>query len=303
MHLRFHAACKTNYSFRANLLLAQSPTQVATQQHLESYLSASDQPNLDRFATQINLKQRANGNPSHQSGTNTPRDLESKVQIIELYTLHVLPRNGEWDYARDFISMSEFLDEERREAFLVTLKSLEDEEKGTTPLKNLEPMHEPEKVQDTPIPDSISNDSTSTVKESRPSSRGQHYGVDVPNPPQKPDTSKEKVTPTPPSKPIRKPSSSIYPSRPSKPVGKSAHRRPAQTSLYKRSAAMLATIQHVLSNVGQQLSQNPMAILRFVLFLVGLIAAFSRRDLKDKFAAGLDKVKRTVGMGVKVSYI
>lgn len=198
--------------------------------------------------------------------------------------------------------MSEVLDEDRREAFLQALKSLEDVEKGTTPLQQMEPMHEPEKVQDTPIVDGISSDSASTVKESRPPSRGPDYGIDAPKPSQHPDTSRMKATSAPP-KPIRKPSHSVYPSRPPAPTGNSAHRKPAQTSLYKRSAAMLATLQHVLSNLGQQMSRNPMAILRFVLFLVGLIAAFSRQDVKDRLAAAWDKVKRTVGMGVKVSYI
>ena len=198
--------------------------------------------------------------------------------------------------------MSEVLDEERREAFLQTLKGLEDEEKGITPLQEMEPMHEPEKVQDTPVMDSISSDSASTVKESRPSSRGPDYGIDAAKSAQKPEASKMKATSVPP-KPIRKSSNSIYPSRASRPVGYSGSRRPPQTSLYKRSAAILVTLQRVVSNVSHQLSQNPMALLRFVLFLVGLVAAFSRRDVKDRLATGWDKVKRTVGMGVKVSYI
>lgn len=46
-----------------------------------------------------------------------------------------------------------------------------------------------------------------------------------------------------------------------------------------------------------------MAMLRFVLFLMGLVAAFSRQDVKERLAAAWDKIKRMVGMGVKVSYI
>jgi hypothetical protein len=41
----------------------------------------------------------------------------------------VLLRNDEWDYAREFISMSSVLDEERREAFLQALQSLYEEQK------------------------------------------------------------------------------------------------------------------------------------------------------------------------------
>ncbi|CAD0029969.1 unnamed protein product [Aureobasidium pullulans] len=47
--------------------------------------------------------------------------------LLELYTLHVLPQNDEWDYARDFISMSEVLDDERRDAFLQALHTLKEE--------------------------------------------------------------------------------------------------------------------------------------------------------------------------------
>ena len=61
------------------------------------------------------------------TGTDTPRDLNTRIKLLELYTLHVLPRNDEWDYAREFISMSEVLDDERKEAFLLALHSLKEE--------------------------------------------------------------------------------------------------------------------------------------------------------------------------------
>lgn len=56
----------------------------------------------------------------------TPKDLNSRIKILELFTLHVLPRNNEWDYARSFVSNSDILDEERREAFLQTLNELQE---------------------------------------------------------------------------------------------------------------------------------------------------------------------------------
>ena len=50
-----------------------------------------------------------------------------------------------------------------------------------------------------------------------------------------------------------------------------------------------------------------MLLLRFVLFLVGLVLALSRRDVKDRLGritgSGWEKIRGTVGMGVKVSYI
>jgi hypothetical protein len=44
-----------------------------------------------------------------------------------LFTLHVLPRNEEWEYAQEFINLSEVLDEERKELFLQTLEGLKEE--------------------------------------------------------------------------------------------------------------------------------------------------------------------------------
>ena len=71
------------------------------------------------------------GHRRQNTGTDTPRDLEKRIKLLELYTLHVLPRNEEWDYAREFITMSEMLDEERKEAFLLALHSLKEEKEDT----------------------------------------------------------------------------------------------------------------------------------------------------------------------------
>ena len=56
----------------------------------------------------------------------TPKDLNSRIKILELFVLHVLPANNEWDYARSFVSNSDILDEERRDAFLQTLTELQE---------------------------------------------------------------------------------------------------------------------------------------------------------------------------------
>ena len=111
----------------ATLLLTHCPSQRLNQQKLETYLSASANPTLDissHMSSSAYLKRR----PSQQKGgTDTPRDLDTRLKILELYTLHVLPRNEEWDYAREFISMSEILDDDRKEAFLLALHSLKEE--------------------------------------------------------------------------------------------------------------------------------------------------------------------------------
>ncbi|PBP22955.1 peroxin 26 [Diplocarpon rosae] len=111
------------------LLLAHARSQKINQARLETYLATSTMPSLNIDPSSLSSPRR----PSHSStkspsGTDTPRDLNARVKILELYTLHVLLRNNEWDYARDFISISSVLDEERREAFLQALQSLHEEQ-------------------------------------------------------------------------------------------------------------------------------------------------------------------------------
>ncbi|CRK33089.1 hypothetical protein BN1708_019175, partial [Verticillium longisporum] len=74
------------------------------------------------------MRSRHRSPAKRTGGTDTPRDLNARVKILELYTLHVLLRNNEWDYAREFINVSSVLDEERREAFLQALQSLQEEQ-------------------------------------------------------------------------------------------------------------------------------------------------------------------------------
>lgn len=116
-------------SNRATLLLTHSPSQQLNQQRLETYLSAIAHPSFD-IADRLSAshsQDRFARRPSAASGANTPRDLNSQIKLLELYTLHVLPCNGEWEYAREFIMMSEVLDDERKEAFLQALHGLKED--------------------------------------------------------------------------------------------------------------------------------------------------------------------------------
>ena len=293
----------------ASLLLAQSTTQASNQRHLESYLSASSYPILD--FTKQSQGQNGSHDPtidrtSRSGGTDT-RDLNARVRIIELFTLHVLPHMGEWDYARDFIKRSEFLDEEIREEFLQTLEAIEDEEsKGQEQSEDALPYVD-ELTEQEPLPvDEMRSDSMETIRQKplakshRPDSE-QDYGIDRPGAP----LDAPKVQPAPP-KTISKPARGVQPkhprSQPTRSTGKTTN-----TSIYRRSAAVFSALQQLIKNMKEQVSQNPMSLLRFVLFLMGLIAAFSRRGVKDRLGrltgAGWDKVKTTMSMGVKVSYI
>ena len=292
------------------LLLDQSTSQAGNQRHLESYLSASSHPSLDltdRFKGSNGPNALCGGQIPRSGGTDTPRDLHARVRIIELYALHVLPRTGEWNYARDFINMSDLLDEEIREEFLQTLRSLEDEDmKGQDHFEDALPQQE-ELTEQEPLPAEETRPESMETLRQEPSSTHhrsdseQDYGIDKPRAPQ----DVPEFRPAPPKATLNI-DKSVQRKDSRSPPTKST-RMTMNTSIYKRSAAVLSALQRLIQSMTEQVSQNPMSLLRFVLFLMGLIVAFSRRDVKDRLGrltgVGWDKVKRTVGMGVKVSYM
>ncbi|KZZ96303.1 peroxin-26-like protein [Ascosphaera apis ARSEF 7405] len=86
----------------ATLLLKHSNSQALNQQRLETYLASASQPSYENGSNGAN-------------GTETLRDLDTRIRILELFTLHVLPRNNDWGYAREFIKLSDILDDEKKE--------------------------------------------------------------------------------------------------------------------------------------------------------------------------------------------
>lgn len=78
-------------------------------------------------------------------------------------------------------------------------------------------------------------------------------------------------------------------------------------NIHSRASNMMEAVREVVLSMSRSLQTNPMILLRTLMFLVGLLLALSRRDVRDRIrrvtASGWGKVKATVGMGVKVSYI
>lgn len=300
---------------RATLLLSQSPSQSINQQRLESYLSTSNPPNLE-VADHLEMPHgsigKENGLSSNTDGTSTPRDLALRIKILELYSLHVLPRNGEWAYANEFISMSDVLDEDRREAFLQALQSLQDEKSNdhhqeASLIREQEERLERERQEierkrqeEARARDERLKTEQKVMGHKRTESE-KDYGIDYPN--SAPASSQ-------PSSHLSKPvvrSVKDSQSKISRPPSTTSSKESKAVGIFKRSATMMNALQHLIWNMTCSLSKNPMLLLRFVLFLMGLILALSRRDVKDRLGritvSGWEKIRGTVGMGVKVSYI
>lgn len=301
------------FYYRATLLLNHSPSQTTNQQRLETYLSSFGQPHLDIAE---HLRNSPPGSRRQQmrptGGTDTPKDLNSRVKIIELFTLHVLPRNEEWEYAREFINLSEVLDEERKEVFLQTLDGLKEEkEQGELRAAALQ------REKDAELERQAHDAERRRAEEAAAAERAQQnehkrngsevdYGVEKSRrngtPKGRGSKSADRQSGKAGGSSGRAASSSLTGSssknvrKPEKPEA-----RPGQTR------ALANILRNLFKYISQTITGNPMSLARAVLFMLGIIMALSRQDVRERVrritGAGWQKVKGTVGMGVKVSYI
>ncbi|GLA30300.1 hypothetical protein AnigIFM63326_008505 [Aspergillus niger] len=287
----------------ATLLLKHSPSQKLNQQRLETYLSSYGQPNLDisDHLTSGSSTPRANG------GTDTPKDLAARVKIIELFTLHVLPANEEWEYAQGFINLSEVLDEDRKELFLQTLEGLK-EEKQQGELRAAALQRE----KDAELERQAREAERRRAEEAEAAERAQRghgrsgsevdYGIEktYPNGSMK---GKGKFA----EKQSSKPGTSAGRTAFSPPGSKNIKKTEKPEARAKQSRALVNVVRNILRYVSKSIAGNPLSFARTLLFMLGIIAALSRQDVRERIrritGSGWQKIKGTVGMGVKVSYI
>lgn len=291
---------------RATLLLAHARTQTLNQKRLETYLAVSQQPELDLAqrleATQSSgpSKHRRSASKSKAtSGADTPRDLNARVKILELYTLHVLLRNNEWDYAREFITVSSVLDEERRDAFLQALQSLQEDQQEQERNEQEERDRQDEKLRkDLEEAKRLRSENETRERKRLEEERARREGSEV-------DYGIEK-TPSAAngsSKGRRTREASSAMSKPKAAKGKPA----GPPSLSARASMILSNLRVVLEQIGSQFKTNPMLLVRFMAFIISIIVMFGNQRIRERISrvlgSGWTKLKSTAGMGVKVSYI
>ena len=275
---------------RGQLVFLHAHDQKENQRHLENYISTSSQPGSSN------------------------RELRFQRSVLHLLTTNVLPSNGEWDYARTLVDHSDILTEDERDPIRQQLNEAEahnemeedgreaDEYQELLPNSrekdNEQGRHE--QVRETTYHKQNSTDGPEpTIPLKPPHHRHdsqKDFGIDDPNP------SVSNSQPTP--KSSLKPSSrSLQPQSTNSFARKSVKHPATSIGVYKRSAALVNNFQRLINSLTNSAFRNPMALLRFVLFLVGVVVALSRRDVKARLRQAWEKVQRTVGMGVKVSYI
>lgn len=210
--------------------------------------------------------------------------------------------------------MSEVLDEERREAFLHALQSIQDEknfdQKREERLQNernhqLEAARKRDAEARSQEQAKVGQDARRPEPNRTNTAEGD-YGVDRSNLRNSSHSS------------VAAPNGSRLSSAPSLPEkrgpttksSKSATSNPNPSrapSLYHRASRVVGGLQKSVIIMGQNMRTHPMLLFRFLAFLVAMIMAFSRRDVRERLGRlrteSWNKLRGTLGMGLKVTYI
>ncbi|UQC78622.1 peroxin 26 [Colletotrichum lupini] len=300
----------------ATLLLAHARTQELNQRKLESYLAAATSPNLDfskRFSDSPSPSPRLNRHRSPAkatSGADTPRDLNARVKILELYTLHVLIRNNEWDYAREFISVSSVLDDERREAFLQALQSLQEEQQEAERRETEERREQEEQLRrDIEEAKKLRAENEERERRRLEEERARREGAEgdygIEKTPSKAGSSKAGSSKGRHARAVSNTSGSNSNSK--MPVSRAKGKSSAPPTFGTRASMVISRMREVIDQLGASFKTNPMLLMRLVAFILGLVVMFGQKNVRERIQRvlgnGWNKVKATAGMGVKVSYI
>lgn len=265
-------------------------------------MAASGTPSFD-IASAMERPKPARSNTN---GTSTPRDLNSRLKIIEIYALHVLPRNEEWDYAREFISMSEVMDDERKEAFLHALQNLQDEN-SIESKREAELQRQREQQADDARRREAETQAAEKAKAEAEQKRRKQETARTAEKKASKDSASSGAKPSA-SAVSSKPNSSPHTRKAGQPDRAASKKAKAvPPTVLGRASALMAALQRSLLSLGSTMRANPMPFIRLLAFIFALLLAFARRDVRDRVARmrsqSWDKVKATVGMGVKVSYV
>lgn len=233
----------------------------------------------------------------------------------------MLPRNGEWEYAREFIGVSPVLDDERREAFLQALQSLREEQLDAERREEEERVRREEAIRrdveearrlraENEARERRRLDEERARREEQEEGRAKvtegDFGVDGTPP-----------SPLPSSLARNKHSggqagagSAPQPRGPLARKGAAARGgggAVAAPTLMSRASMVLSNLRMLVDEIAGAFQTKPYVLLRMLAFVVGLLLLLSRKKIRERIARILGvswgKIKATAGMGTKVSYI
>nr|OQO21027.1 hypothetical protein B0A51_11862 [Rachicladosporium sp. CCFEE 5018] len=266
----------------ATLLLEHMPDQRVNQARLEVWLAGAEEVSAyDGVST-----------PMSVHSTSSPKALQVRQKILEVYALHVLPAVGEWDQAGEFLEGCGSLDEERREAFLEALRGLREEKDGVVVREQeLKERREREEVE---AAEEQERRRVEEEEKKRRVEREEKERVASEKAKIAAAASKAPWTTASPPKPTATPVPGSSTS--GRPVRKASTPRAPPASMYTQFTALITTTR-------QNLKASP----RLIMFILAFLLLAMRRDVRLRLRRALadswQKVQRTVGMGMKVSYV
>lgn len=241
----------------------------------------------------------------------------------------MLPRNGEWGYARDFICASPVLDDERREAFLQALDTLREEQAAAERREEEERLRREEAIRrDVEEARRLRAENEARErrrleeervrreaeeKERRERAKGGKategdFGVES-TPASAPATrnggsGRAKTSGASTSGgAMARPRGAL----PGRGAGGGASSAVAAPTLMSRASRVLENLRVLVDEIAGAFQTNPYVLLRMLAFVIGLLLLLSRRRIRERIARVIGvswaKVKATAGMGTKVSYI
>nr|POE79571.1 hypothetical protein CFP56_07636 [Quercus suber] len=293
----------------STLLLGHMSMQQLNQQKLEAWLASSNDANpMMMFGEGI-------GSPL-PPGAQTPKALATRLRVLELYALHILPLNEEWEYSQSFIEMNDTLDEESKEAFLQALETLKEEKEGTALREQALKEQREREMEEQQRRDAAERaENAKREEEARKSAEfeRQQQQNRANNPPVPSNglhnghMTGDGTGSTKAGSSTGRPSTSSHtppPPRPKTPKKSTRVQTPAG-DLYHRATSVFSNLQQMVVQASRGL--DTMVVMRLLMFILAFLIIAARRDLRMKIRRvmgdGWDKVKRTIGMGVKVSYI
>lgn len=241
----------------------------------------------------------------------------------------MLPRNGEWGYARDFICASPVLDDERREAFLQALDTLREEQAAAERREEEERLRREEAIRrDVEEARRLRAENEARErrrleeervrreaeeKERRERAKGGKategdFGVEsapAPTPATRGGGSGRAKTSGGAASggAMARPRAAL----PGRGAGGGASNAVAAPTLMSRASRVLENLRVLVDEIAGAFQTNPYVLLRMLAFVIGLLLLLSRKRIRERIArvigASWAKVKATAGMGTKVSYI
>lgn len=261
------------------LLLAHSQDQSVTQKKIEAYLSAA---------------------PNTIGTDDDPKGISQRVKLVELYILHVIPRVGDWDYAREFTNTSPDLDDEQKDLFQATLDQLQkDSEEAERYSQELAARREAQWEHDR---QQELADEAMSVHSPAPSIAGSRAGSVA-------TTTRRTSTTTvrPPRREGKRKTASVNGATKEGKVTANNGKVTATTKADSKN--LFATTTALLNRLQAQMNtaQGRFTLLRTVIMLAMVVWMTSKRRVRERVRRLLllawIKTTRTVGMGMKVTYI